>query len=195
MSFRSGFGLRLAWVVFAADHLLSAFSRQQALDRRQVNLYTSNGPYSIEETPEHFELPHRKHPSALRRKRDSVSNQISTPMTTNTGHSREWSEPSPGTGSEVDPPNKDLAGETGTESLEAYRRIPLSDRDWRKDAAFRALPEKERLQELHTEAVRDANRLVETIRHAVSDQERQRRLRDLMVQVESELGKEQYQSL
>ena len=79
--------------------------------------------------------------------------------------------------------------------IDSYRRLPASERNWQRDTGFQFLPETEKQQELIAEAIRDVRALLQTIRHGVSNQERQRRLRDLLAAVEFELQKNQYHSL
>ena len=74
--------------------------------------------------------------------------------------------------------------------LSTYRRIPPSDRNWRRDKGFQALPENEKHAEFVREAIRDTRLLSETLRHAVLDVDRQTRLRDMLLEVEFELQKD-----
>jgi hypothetical protein len=89
----------------------------------------------------------------------------------------------------------DSLPESTAEALRAYHDVPLSERNWRRDAAFPMLARTEQKHELIEEALRDLKSLSVTIRHAILDDARQRRLRDLLAEVDMELKKDQYNRL
>jgi hypothetical protein len=84
-----------------------------------------------------------------------------------------------------------VAREGASDALSGYRLIPPSERNWRRDAGFQALPDKEKRAELVQEAIRDTRLLSQTLRHAVSDATRQNKLRDMLLEIEFELQKDE----
>ena len=85
----------------------------------------------------------------------------------------------------------DEASEKARQALRAYREIPPSQRNWRRDPGFQFLSEGERHKELVDEAIRDTRALSETILRAVPNVERQRHLREILINVEFDLQKDQ----
>ncbi len=75
-------------------------------------------------------------------------------------------------------------------ALQAYKETPPSERNWRRDAGFYQLTENERHQELIAEAIRDTRALSETLRAAIRDPQKQRRLRELLQEIDNELQQE-----
>jgi hypothetical protein len=92
-------------------------------------------------------------------------------------------------------PQSGLDQESVEETLRAYRQIPINERNWRRDAGFQLLPDSEKNHELIDEGVRDVRSLSLTIRHAVSKDTRQERLRDLLAEIDIELQKERYETM
>ena len=73
--------------------------------------------------------------------------------------------------------------------MKSYKETPFTERNWRRDAGFYQLPENDQHRELLAEAIRDTRALSETLRVAVSDPQKQRRLRDLLTEIENEIQK------
>lgn len=91
--------------------------------------------------------------------------------------------------------NRVEAGELTYEELDQqvlknYQETPPSERNWQRDAGFYQLPEHDQHRELVEEGVRDTMRLQTTLRAAVSDPEKSRRLRQLLDQIVTELQNE-----
>jgi len=92
-------------------------------------------------------------------------------------------------------PTSDTNQEGPAETMRAYQNIPINERNWRRDRGFQLLADSEKQHELIEEAVRDVRNLSVTIRHAISDDTRLRRLRDLLAEIETELQKDQYDAM
>jgi hypothetical protein len=74
--------------------------------------------------------------------------------------------------------------------LKNYQETPASERNWRRDAGFYQLPEHDQHRELIEEGIRDTQALSETLRVAVSDPEKSRRLRMALTDILNELQNE-----